>query len=104
MSSKTQWIRWDSHQNELQTQLLRLLGWGRFCDVTLACENGQSLKAHRAILCAASNYFDSVLSNLNPDKETLIVMKDCNYDDMKLLIEFMYKGEIIVDQVSEPQF
>lgn len=70
-----------------------------FCDVTLACE-GRTLRAHRVVLCACSTYFDSILTSGNSDKETIVIMKDCRFDDVKCLIDFMYKGEINVEHVS----
>lgn len=77
----------------------QLLDRGCFCDVTLACE-GQTLKAHRVVLCACSTYFDSILTNGCSDKDPIVIMKDCKFADIKCLIEFMYKGEINVEHVS----
>lgn len=94
-----QFLRWDSHQTHLQTMFTHQLEKGRFCDITLACQGGQTIRAHRSVLCACSGYFDSVLSNVT-DKETLVIMKDCRIDEIKLLIEFMYNGEICVEVVS----
>lgn len=93
-------LKWDYHRNHLQTMFLSQLDEGRFCDVTLACENGQTLKAHRSVLCACSTYFDKVLTSTTMGKDTLVILKDCKFTDMKLIIEFMYNGEIIVQHVS----
>lgn len=76
-----------------------LLDRGCFCDVTIACE-GLLLKAHRVVLVACSTYFDAILTNCSLDKEPIIVMRDCKYDDIKSLLDFMYKGEINVEHVS----
>lgn len=77
----------------------QLLDRGCFCDVTLACE-GQTIKAHRVVLCACSTYFDSILTNCSSEKDPIIIMKDAKFSDMKCLIEFMYKGEINVEHAS----
>lgn len=76
---------------------------GRFCDVTLASEDGQTVKAHRSVLCACSGYFDTVLSRITTDKDTLVILKDCSIVEIKLLISFMYNGEISVDRVGKSQ-
>lgn len=94
-------VRWDNHQTNLQTMFSYQLEQEHFLDITLACENGQILKAHRAVLCAASGYFDTVLSNSNWDKEMLVIVKDIPREELKLIIEFIYKGEISVQQVSK---
>lgn len=75
----------------------QLLGRGCFCDVTLACE-GQTIRAHRVVLCACSTYFENLLTNCySEEKDPIIIMHDARYDDIKCLIEFMYKGEINVE-------
>lgn len=92
-------LRWKYHHSNLQNMFSQLLDRGCFCDVTLACE-GQTLKAHRVVLCACSTYFDSILTNCSKEKDPIIIMKDCKFADIKCLIEFMYKGEINVEHVS----
>lgn len=77
----------------------QLLDRGCFCDVTLACE-GQIIRAHRVVLCACSTYFDTMLTNYSAEKDTIIIMKDAKFSDVKYLIEFMYKGEINVEHES----
>lgn len=77
----------------------QLLDREAFCDVTLACE-GQTLRAHRVVLCACSTFFDSILTNRYTDKDPIVIMKDCKFEDIRCLIEFMYKGEINVEHVS----
>lgn len=96
-------LRWKYHHSNLQNMFSQLLDRGCFCDVTLACE-GQTLKAHRVVLCACSTYFDSILTNCSSEKDPIIIMKDCKFADIKCLIEFMYKGEINVEHVSRIEF
>lgn len=75
-----------------------LLESGSFCDVTLACE-GKMLKAHRVVLSACSTFFNTILTTYG-EKDPIIIMKDSKFDDVKCLVDFMYRGEINVDQVS----
>lgn len=92
-------LRWKYHHNNLQTMFSQLLERGCFCDVTLACE-GRTLKAHRVVLSACSTFFDSILTSYG-EKDPILIMKDVKFDDVKCLVDFMYKGEINVDHVSE---
>lgn len=92
-------LRWKYHHSNLQTMFSQLLDREAFCDVTLACE-GQTLRAHRVVLCACSTFFDSILTNRYTDKDPIVIMKDCKFEDIRCLIEFMYKGEINVEHVS----
>lgn len=93
-------LQWDCHLNNLQTMFNYQLCQGRFTDVTLACQGGRTLKAHRSVLSACSSYFDLVLGNTSLDKETIVIIKDCNFDEVQLLIDFMYNGQICVDEVN----
>lgn len=73
----------------------------RFCDITIACDSGELLKAHRAVLCACSEYFDRALDVSSRD--IMVILKDCPYEHVKLLLEFMYNGQIDVQEVSKWQ-
>lgn len=104
MTDDAESVRWDRHQSHLQTRLSNQLKQNRFCDITLACEDGQILKAHRSILCACSDYFDNILSITYTGRDTVVILKDCEYEDVKLLIQYMYSGEISVKQVSTRRY
>lgn len=93
-------IRWDLHERNLKSMFVLQMVHNRFCDVTLACKDGQTIRAHGAVLSACSAYFDTVLTGVSSGKETLVIMKDCDFVDMKMLVQFMYYGEIHVDEVS----
>lgn len=91
-------LRWKYHHSNLQTMFSSLLDRGCFCDVTLACEE-QMIRAHRVVLCACSVYFDTILTNHANERNPIIIMKDARFNEIKCLIEFMYKGEINVEHV-----
>lgn len=99
MDQRRQNVRWDNHQSNLQTMFSYQLEQERFLDITLASQDGQTIKAHRAVLCAASGYFDTVLTNTTVGRETLVILKDINFDEIKQIIDFVYHGEISVEQV-----
>jgi Cys2His2 zinc finger developmental/cell cycle regulator len=67
-----------------------------FVDVTLAVE-GQLLRAHKMVLSACSPYFQALFVN-HPDKHPIVILKDVPYSDMRSLLDFMYRGEVSVDQ------
>lgn len=93
-------IRWDQHKTNLQAMFSNQWNQGRFCDILLAGDDGQPLQAHRNVLCANSEYFDRCLRHANTSNSTLIIVKECQQDDIRLVIEFMYNGTINVDSVS----
>ncbi|XP_042874009.1 uncharacterized protein LOC122254404 isoform X2 [Penaeus japonicus] len=64
-----------------------------FADVTLIAQ-GQSVRAHRAVLSAKSPYFREVLQ-ANPCQHPIIIMPlDMQYRDLQAIISYIYKGEV----------
>ena len=90
-------LRWKYHHSNLQTMFSQLLERQAYCDVTLACE-GKTLRAHKVVLSACSTYFDTILSQYE-EKDPIVIMRDVKFSDIKVLVEFMYKGEINIDHV-----
>lgn len=89
-------LRWNNYQSNLTNVFDELLQNESFVDVTLACD-GQSIKAHKMILSACSPYFQALFYD-NPCQHPIIIMRDVRWQELKALIEFMYKGEINVSQ------
>uniref|UniRef100_A0A1A9UL91 BTB domain-containing protein n=1 Tax=Glossina austeni TaxID=7395 RepID=A0A1A9UL91_GLOAU len=89
-------LRWNNYQNNLTNVFDELLQNESFVDVTLACE-GQSIKAHKVVLSACSPYFQRLFYD-NPCQHPIVIMRDVRWQELKALMEFMYKGEINVSQ------
>lgn len=49
------------------------------------------------VLSACSPYFQSLFTN-HPEKHPIVILKDVPFADMKSLLDFMYRGEVSVDQ------
>ena len=65
-------------------------------DVTLACDDG-ALDAHKLILCAGSLFFRRVLKRGKAD-QLFIYMKGLKMRLLKNMMDFMYYGQVKVDQ------
>lgn len=90
-------LRWNNHKSNLLTVFDQLLQSEAFTDVTLACEGGASIKCHKMVLAACSAYFAALFAEL-PCKHPVVVLKDIKYSDMKAILEYMYRGEVNVEQ------
>lgn len=51
------------------------------------------------VLSSCSTYFDAIFSQ-HEERNPIVILKDVKYADIKALVEYMYKGEINVDNVS----
>ncbi|CAG0925439.1 unnamed protein product, partial [Notodromas monacha] len=96
MSSKNYLLKWRNHPNSFMEVLDYLHAEELFIDVTLACD-GDRFGAHKVVLCACSPYFQRLLAE-NPCKHPIILLKGVKSEEMKALVEFMYKGELCVGQ------
>nr|CAD7431134.1 unnamed protein product [Timema monikensis] len=63
-------------------------------DCTLSCQ-GQFLKAHKMVLSACSPYFQELFRQ-HQIPHPIIIMNGMKFIDIKLVVEFMYRGEIKV--------
>lgn len=90
-------LRWNNYQTNLTCSFDQLLQSELLVDVTLACADGQFMKAHRMVLSACSPYFQTLFSD-NPCKHPIVILKDIGWSELKAVVEFMYKGEINVCQ------
>lgn len=49
----------------------------------------------QVVLSACSSYFQSLFLD-HPSRHPIVILKDVRYAELKILIEFMYKGEVNV--------
>ncbi|KAG1687793.1 Protein bric-a-brac 2 [Nymphon striatum] len=97
MGSQQQFcLRWNNHQGNMVNVFDSLLADNLLVDVTLACD-GQNVQAHKLILSACSSFFQEILVK-NPCKHPVIILKDMTFNDVKAILQFMYKGEVNVSQ------
>ncbi|XP_065218249.1 protein bric-a-brac 1-like isoform X3 [Planococcus citri] len=90
-------LRWNNYQSNLTNVFDQLLQNESFVDVTLACADGHTVKAHKMVLSACSPYFQALFFE-NPCKHPIVILKDIKWTELKAAVEFMYKGEINVCQ------
>ena len=95
-------LRWNDFQKCMIDSFKNLRADQSFCDVTIATE-GKHTKAHKMILCACSGYFKNLLE-MNQAKHPIIILKDVPFQHLLSILEFMYAGEVNIEQDQLPQF
>lgn len=65
-------------------------------DVTLSCGDHQ-VHAHRLVLSACSTYFKNMFEKpANPFYYPIVTIDNMYIEDLKLVLEFMYRGEVMI--------
>merc|ERR1712204_102017 len=96
-------LRWNEFQNNISTMFGQLKDDADFADVTLVCEDGQQLEAHRVILSASSPFFQSILKK-NNHQHPLIFMGGVKSKVLKSIIDYVYYGEAKVSKENLNMF
>ncbi|XP_067003414.2 transcription activator GAGA isoform X2 [Anabrus simplex] len=87
-------LKWNNYQSHVAEIFVQLLLAESMVDVTL-CVEGEKIYAHRIVLSACSPYFQDILSNTE-DSHPIIILSEMNSEDIKSIIEFVYRGELNV--------
>uniref|UniRef100_A0A1B6HQT3 BTB domain-containing protein n=1 Tax=Homalodisca liturata TaxID=320908 RepID=A0A1B6HQT3_9HEMI len=89
-------LRWNNHTNNIIEVFAEQLTSESLVDVTISCE-GQFIKAHKMVLSACSPYFQE-LFQIHQVPHPVIIINGMSFLDIKLVIDFMYRGEVKVQE------
>ena len=96
-------LQWNDFQENIKSAFGNLREDNDFADVTLACEDGQQVEAHKVILAASSPFFQNLLGR-NKHPHPLIYMRRLKFDDLLAIVDFLYQGEANVYQENLDSF
>ena len=96
-------LQWNDFQQCIKTTFADLREESDFMDVTLYCEGGQEIMAHKVVLSACSVTFRQLLKS-SPGKHPVIVLWDVLPWDLSCLLDFMYQGQVNVKQDNLKSF
>ena len=92
MSEKKLCLKWNDFKDIRNSTFENLRNYVDFADVTLACEEGQQVKAHKVILAAASPFFQNILKKTQ-HPHPLIYTRALKLEDLVAIVDFLYYGE-----------
>ena len=96
-------LKWNDFQENAISAFGTLREDREFADVTLACEDGQQVEAHKVILASSSPFFLNLLRR-NKHQHPLIYMRGLKSEDLVAMIDFLYFGEANVHQENLDSF
>ena len=96
-------LQWNDFQDNVKNAFGNLRKTTDFTDVTLACEDGQQIEAHKLVLASSSPIFEAILKR-HKHSHPLIFMRGITSSDMTAMVDFLYCGEANVDQENLDSF
>ena len=96
-------MQWNDFKANVNSAFGRLRDDKEFSDVTLACEDGQQMEAHKVILAASSPFFENIFQR-NKHPHPLIYLRGFQSQDLMTILDFLYFGEANVYQENLDSF
>ena len=96
-------LRGVDFQENVNTAFRDLREDSEFTDVTLACEDGYQVEAHKVILAASSAFFRNLLIR-NKHSNQLIYMRGMESNDLLSILDYLYFGEAYIHQQNLNSF
>ena len=99
MSPENYTLTWDDYKANIQSLFQGLRDDRDHLDVTLACEDAQ-IHAHKVVLSASSPVFRDLLRReiLLNHHHPIIFLRGVRISDLRLVLDFVYRGEVTVAQ------
>ena len=95
-------LKWSDFEKNISEVFAELRDDEDFFDMTLACEQ-RTVQAHKLVLSACSPFFKSLLKT-NKHPHPLLYLKGVKYEEIQLLLNFMYHGEVSIPQAQLSSF
>ena len=96
-------LKWNDFKETITGSLSLLKKEEDFFDVTLVSEDQTQIKAHKVLLSACSPFFKSILKN-NPHQHPLLYLGGISSNDLQLVTDYIYHGEVQVRQNDIDRF
>ncbi|KAM3961965.1 uncharacterized protein ACR2FA_004049 [Aphomia sociella] len=100
-STDTYQLKWHSHSSHLNGSVAALLRSERFTDVVLCTMDGSQIPAHKFILSSCSMYLSGLFEGQRYVSRMggmlyVVLPSEISTKALKILVEYMYKGETTV--------
>ena len=96
-------LQWNDFKENITASFGNLREDKDFADITLACEDGKQVEAHKVILASSSPVFQKILKN-NKHAHPLLYMRGMKSEDLLAILDFLYCGETNVYQENLDSF
>ena len=96
-------LQWSDFKENITSSFRELREDRDFTDITLACEDGSQIEAHKVVLASSSPFFMELLKR-NRHQHPLLYMRGLRSEDILAMVDFLYHGEANVRQENLDSF
>ena len=96
-------LQWNDFKENITSSFRELREDKEFTDVTLACEDGSQVEAHKVVLAASSPLLMELLKR-NRHPHPLLYMRGLRSENLLAMVDFLYLGEANVCQENLDSF
>ena len=96
-------LQWNDFKENITSSFRELRKDRDFTDITLACEDGSQIEAHKVVLASSSPFFMELLKR-NRHQHPLLYMRGLRSEDLLAMVDFLYHGEANVCQENLDSF
>jgi len=96
-------LKWNDFHSNVAKSFSNLRNEDDFYDVTLVGDDQQQISAHKVVLSASSEYFKNVLKQ-NKHQHPLLCLEGVNFDEIDNLLNYVYHGEVNINQDDLDRF
>ena len=89
-------LKWGNFTKNIQAAFSGLFLQETLSDTTIYCE-GMHIKCHKLVLSLSSSVFEKLFSR-STSKHPYVILHEASYQDMMILLKFMYTGEASVPE------
>ena len=98
-------IAWDKFSSSLSNILSNGRNDSSFSDITLVTDDQQMFHSHRFILAGCSEFFNTILKKCSSSHPyPWLYLNGINSDFLKLLLDFIYLGNVQIEKDSLDEF
>ena len=99
-------LKWNDFASNVQKSFENLRQEEDFFDITLVGDDFKQVIAHKLVLSSSSEYFKNVFSNNKKyfQSHALICMEGLNQSDLNNVLDYIYHGELQINQHDLDRF
>ena len=96
-------VKWSEFETNIRDYFRKLREEQIVFDVTLATDDGHQIQAHKIVLSAGSTFFRDIFSK-SVHTKMLVYLKGIKSKNLKHVGQFLYNGEVYINQEDISEF